>query len=433
MLMVYEPVDAIEVYAWGRQVGALAKGPTSAVYTFAYTPSWRRTGVELDPLNMPLSNRTGRFNFPHLPEGTYKQLPAVIADSLPDTFGGAIVTAALQQQGVSGDSITSLDRLAYLGNRGIGALEYRPSRGPHGRKPTAVHMNEVVAAARQVLSGNIGIDDDQTRAAILNLIQISTSAGGARAKATVWWSPETGDMTTSPSSSRPDLAAWLMKLDGVGDDGNLGPSQNYTRTEYAYSQMAKSAGITMMDTRLLEENERAHFMTARFDRQDGTKQHIATLCALGHLDFKQLATHSYDQYFDVINRLELTQTERRQAFLRMVFNIYAANCDDHTKNFSFLRRENGPWELAPAYDITYAYRPGTNNAQHLMGVNGKFLDIGRNDLLQFADRYQVAGAKDLLSAAADTVDSWTQFAHEAGVDVKQIERIGEALKSMRPV
>lgn len=343
-----------------------------------------------------------------------------------------VVTAALEQQGVPRAAITALDRLAYLSDRGMGALEYRPPRGPRAQKPTAVHLNEVVSAARQVLSGRIGLDDGETRTAISNLVQISTSAGGARAKATVWWSPATGDMTTRPIEARPDLTPWLLKLDGVGKDGDLGTSRDYTRIEYAYSQMAKACGITMMDTRLIEEHGRSHFITARFDRQRGTKQHIASLCALGYVDFRQLATHDYSQYFNVIDRLGLVETAREQAFLRTAFNVYAANCDDHSKNFAFLLTETGQWELAPAYDLTHAFKPGSNNSQHLMSVNGEFLDISRKDLLALADRYEIGNAKHALNKVRDVVAEWPTYAQTAGVAASEIQKVAKSIRTLSP-
>ena len=298
---MYRPVDLIEVRAWGATVGGVSIDPGLGYYVFEYDPKWQARGIELAPLTMPVSQSL--HVFPLLPEATYKRLPAMLADALPDDFGNALIDAWMAREGVPKSAITPLDRLAYLGARGMGALEFRPTRGPRHRKATAVAISRLVVSARNALSGKFD-GDRETEAAITNLIQVGTSAGGARAKAIIAWNPETLEIRSGQLLADPGFDYWLLKLDGVGKDHELGTGGFYGRIEYAYYLMAKATGIEMFESRLLEENDRAHFMTRRFDRQNGSKQHIQTLCAMQHLDFKQRGTHDYNQYFQAIAALK---------------------------------------------------------------------------------------------------------------------------------
>ena len=418
---MYRPVDVIEVRAWGNTVGAVTADPRLGYYVFEYSPKWQARGIELAPLNMPTSQAI--HVFPLLPEATYKRLPALLADALPDDFGNALIDAYMAREGVSREAITPLDRLAYLGARGMGALEFRPTRGPRHRNATAVEISQLVVSARQALSGRFD-GDRETEAAILNLIQVGTSAGGARAKAVIAWNPQTNEIRSGQLPAAPGFDYWLLKLDGVGKDHELGTGGQYGRIEYAYYRMAVAAGITMGESRLLEENGRAHFMTRRFDRQNGSKQHLQTLCAMQHLDYKQRGTHDYNQYFQAINALKLPESARAEGYRRMVFNILAANCDDHTKNLSFLMTEDGQWQLAPAYDVTHAYNPkGEWTYQHLMSVNGKFQGITRADLETVGDRFLVPGYRQIINSMRDTLSRWPEFAAAADLPPRETERI----------
>ena len=425
--MAYVPLDVVEVLAWGRTVGAVALDPRSGFYVFEYDPAWRRGGVELAPTTMPTA--TARHVFPALPPITFHRLPALLADALPDDFGNALTTAYLVNEGVDRGSITPLDRLAYLGNRGTGALEFKPARGPRTRKPTAVALSELVTAARSAVTGGFGSGDGITEA-LSHLIAVGTSAGGARAKAVISWNPETDEVRSGQLAADPGFQQWLVKLDGVGPDLDLGESADYGRIEYAYSNMAQAAGITMTECRLLHEGGRAHFMTRRFDRRpDGTKVHMQTLCALAHLDFRQIGVHDYAELLDLIDRLDLGPDSRAEAFRRMVFNVAAANCDDHTKNVSFLLEPGGRWELSPAYDMTHAHSPtSTWTAQHLMAVNGRRVDITGDDLSVVADRFAVPGSRHIVAHVLAAVDSWSQFARQAGVGGTAADGVGRNIE-----
>ena len=371
---------------------------------------------------MPTGQRNARFVFPELPP-SFNKLPGLLADALPDDFGNALIDAWMAQKGFVKSEITALDRLSYMGKRGMGALEFRPARGSHVESARPLEMKSLVEAARTVLKGDFS-NDSHAQAALANMIRVGTSAGGARAKAVIAWNPESQEMRSGQFDGAPGFEHWLLKFDGVGSDFELGTSKEYGRIEYAYYRMAISAGIEMMPCRLLHENGRSHFMTKRFDRDENMKHHVQSLCALDHLDYKQRATHSYEQLFLAINQLGLGDTARRQAYLRMAFNVMARNCDDHTKNFAFLLRKGYEWELSPAYDVTHAHNPkGDWTAQHLMSVNGHFDDIGREDLLTVADRFGVIDAKQALATVRQAVERWNEFAEEAEINSSERMRV----------
>jgi serine/threonine-protein kinase HipA len=412
------PVAAIEVRAWGERVGAVARDPRLGYYAFEYAPAWKRTGIELAPLTLPLDGPDVVI-FPDLPELTFHRLPGLIADALPDAFGNALIDAWMATHGIAKNEITTLDRLAYMGKRGMGALEFHPERGSHRESSSPLEMQTLVEEARRLIEGNLSVDHE-ARAALENILRVGTSAGGARAKAVIAWNPQTNVIRSGQFDAAPGFEHWLMKFDGVGIDAELGTGGDYGRIEYAYYLMARQAGIEMAASRLLEENGRAHFMTRRFDRQivNGRtiKHHVQTLCGMDHLDFRQRGAHTYAQLFLAITRLKLGDDALDQAFRRMCFNIMVRNCDDHTKNFAFLLKQGGTWELSPAYDITHAHNPkGEWTYQHLMSVNGKFNDITRDDLLEEGDRFMVRKPKALVSDVRDAIENWQAHAEQAGL------------------
>ncbi|MFA6902060.1 MAG: type II toxin-antitoxin system HipA family toxin [Gallionellaceae bacterium] len=417
----------IEVRIWGRRVGAVAPDPRLGCYVFAYEPAWRQTGIELAPLTMPLADTSPTFAFPSLAEPSYHRLPGLLADALPDDFGNALIDAWMARKGMDKSAVTTLDRLAYMGKRGMGALEFKPARGAHRESVEPLQMQALVEAARKVIHGDLS-GDVHAQAALANIIRVGTSAGGARAKAVVTWNPQTQEIRSGQFEAAEGFEHWVLKFDGMGKDLELGDSADYGRIEYAYHLMANAAGIHMSACRLLEENGRAHFMTHRFDREvrEGItlKHHVQTLCAIDHLDYKQRATHAYAQLFMVIAKLKLGDEANTEAFRRMVFNVMAKNCDDHTKNFAFRLKQGGAWELAPAYDLTHAHNPkGEWTYQHLMSVNGKFSNITRADLLQEADRFGVRRPLDLIADVKAALDNWPGFAAEAGLGAKTVEAI----------
>jgi len=422
---MYKPVHAVEVRIWGKTAGAVALDPKLGYYAFEYDPGFATSGIELAPLAMPLTQAREPFVFADLSELTFKRLPALLADALPDEFGNNLIDAWMAGRGVAKSQVTPLDRLAYMGKRGMGALEFRPARGTTSVRSTAIKLSRLIESARSAVHGEIG-SDRLAKAALAQIIQVGTSAGGARAKAAIAWNPTTDEIRSGQFDVEPGFEHWLLKFDGMGVDWELGGSQDYGRIEYAYFLMARAAGIAMSPSRLLEEGGRAHFMTQRFDRDGNKKHHLQTLCAIAHMDYKQKASHDYNQLFLTIKRILPGYRSLEEAFRRMAFNVMAANCDDHTKNVSFLLREGKEWELAPAYDVTHAHNPqGEWTSQHLMAVNGNFSDISRNDLLAVADRFGIGTAPQVLKQVREAVSSWPDFAVKAGLGLSEMRRILE--------
>jgi serine/threonine-protein kinase HipA len=310
----------------------------------------------------------------------------------------------------------------------MGALQFKPARGPGTQHAIALELSELVETARKAMQGDLD-GDDHAQAALRQIIEVGTSAGGARAKAVIAWNPTTNEIRSGQLAVPEGFEHWLLKFDGMGKDFELGASQDYGRIEYAYHLMARSAGIRMNDCRLLEENGRAHFMTRRFDREGrNVRHHVQTLCAIAHLDYKKKGTNSYAQLFDTLVRLNLPYEDKEEAFRRMVFNVMARNCDDHTKNFSFRLREGFMWELAPAYDVTFAHNPqGEWTSQHLMSVNGKFKGFTESDLLTEADRFAIGTGARVIQKVRKSVLDWPTFAAKARVRAGESDRIGALL------
>jgi len=416
--MPFTHVEVIEVRMFGRIVGAVAPDSRGRpYYAFEYAPSWLRSGYSISPLNLPLNS--GVFIYENLAESTWHRLPAAIADALPDRFGNSLIDAKMAEMGVTADEITALDRLAYTSDRAMGALEFRPSRYL-GKEPDILDFAQLISAAREAVHGNVS-NDNTAKQALRQLLSVGTSAGGARAKAVVNLDPATGAISSGQRPAK-GKESWLLKFDGVGDGLFLGASEEYCRIEYAYSLMAKAAGIQMTETRLFHENSRAHFMIKRFDRADPAsgdltdKIHMQSLCAMGHIDYDLIHTNQYDSLFAIIRRLGLSEESLTEAFRRMAFNYLAVNCDDHTKNFAFLMDRQGKWSLAPAFDVTFAYN--SKNMwlkEHLMGFDGKFANVSSQDLLSFADRHEVPYARKSLNEVKRAVAMWPDFAKQAGL------------------
>jgi serine/threonine-protein kinase HipA len=427
----YTPVDRVEVFLWGQRIGVVALDPAYGFYAFRYTPEFRHSGIEPAPLQMPIA-ADQTFLFTDLPVETYRRLPALLSDALPDDFGNALINRWMADRGISTEDITALDRLAYMSNRAMGALQFKPARGPATKTSAAIHMSKLVNEARNAVAGTIE-DDDHAHAALRGIMEVGTSAGGARAKAVIAWNPQTNEIRTGQLAAPEGFEPWLLKFDGMGRDKDLGASQDYGRIEYAYHLMAVDGGIRMSECRLLTENGRAHFMTRRFDRAHGdVRHHIQSLCGMSHLDYKKKGTNSYAQLFDTVSRLRLPYEDKEEAFRRMVFNVMARNCDDHTKNFSFRLRQGGAWELAPAYDVTFAYSPSSEwTHQHLMSVNGKFKDFTEEDLLAVADRFAIGTGAIVIEKVRSAIKGWRSYADKAGLSAGQVQHIEPLLLPLR--
>lgn len=423
-------IELIMVKAWGSLVGAVALDPQRNHYAFQYDPAWARKGTELAPRMMPVRDPQA-FLFTNLNEETFHRLPGMLADAMPDHFGNALINAYMTQRGIAPESVTALDRLAYMGKRGMGALEFQPARGTRKDKDATLEMQGLVEAARQAVQGEISTDK-RASSALSDLIRVGTSAGGARAKAVIAWNPGTREIRSGQFEVGPGFEHWLLKFDGIEDEA-LGSSKGYGRIEYAFHLMARAAGIEMSDCGLLEENGRAHFMTRRFDRDGNLKHHVQTLCGMEHLDFKQARVHAYEQAFACIQGLGMGPDAIDQMFLRMAFNIMGRNCDDHTKNLSFILKHGGEWALAPAYDVTFAYKSDSPwVSQHQMSVNQKFDGITREDLKVVADRFGVRRPNTLLGNVLAAVKAFDQFATQAKVPKKAMEAILGQLVLLNP-
>lgn len=419
----FRHVDVIEVRIWDQRIGAVAADAQAGAYVFEYDEAWLALGVELAPLTMPTQGAGSSFVFPLLARETYKGLPGMLSDALPDRFGNQLIDAWMAQHGYSPEQITTLDRLAYMGKRAMGALEFRPSRGGTAASSTPLQMATLVEAARRAVQGTLS-DDDASATALNGIISVGTSAGGARAKAVLGWNPGSQALISGQFDLPEGYEHWLLKFDGMGADQQLGPSQQYGRIEYAYSLMAGAAGVTMTPCQLLQENGRAHFMTRRFDRDGNRKIHVQSLCAMRHMDYNLRNTHAYESLFLTALDLGLGDAAMTQLFTRMAFNVAARNHDDHSKNFAFLLSRGGRWQLAPAFDVTFAYDPASLwLSQHLMSVNGRTDGITRQDALAVADRFSIPGAKLALERVNAAVADWRQHADSAGVGSAEADRI----------
>lgn len=423
-----------EVRLWGTTVGAAALAEGEDVASFEYDPGFARAGIELSPLVMPV--RAGRvYRFPALPARSFRGLPGLIADSLPDRFGHSLIDAWLAERGRPPGSLTALERLCYVGTRGMGALEYAPALGPRATRAERLHIDALVELASEVLGDRAALSASfagtRRSRAMAEILRVGTSAGGARAKAVVVWNPDTGEVRSGQSDAPPGFAHWLLKFDGVRgnrDKEALADPQGFCAVEYAYSLMARAAGITMPPTRLLTEGGRRHFMARRFDRTDaGAKLHMQTLGALCHLDYNDPLAHAYEEAFAAIRALGLPGTDSEEQYRRMVFNVVARNQDDHVKNIAFVMDRAGTWSLSPAYDITYAYNPdGLWTARHQMSLNGRRDGFTMDDL-RAAGRAAslVRGRADAIHAQVrDAVARWPGFAQEAGVEPEHVRAVG---------
>lgn len=424
------------VKIWGETAGAIAWDANQELGFFEYDENFISKNWDLAPLKMPIQSELTVFSFPQLRPArnsefnTFKGLPGLLADSLPDNYGNQLINLWLAQQGRPADSMNPVEQLCFIGSRGMGALEFEPQRLKKTQRTVKIEIDQLVESAAKMLNQRAEFKTQlsEKEKAIKQLISIGTSAGGARPKAVIAYHPKTGEVRSGQSKVPNGFEHWLIKLDGVSDV-QLGDSQGYGRVEMAYYLMAKAAGIKMMPSQLLEENGRAHFMTQRFDREQGNvKHHIQTFCAMQHFDFNEMNSFSYEQLFQTMRELKLTYLEAEEMFRRMVFNVLARNCDDHTKNFSFRLKQNERWELSPAYDICHAYRPESIwVSQHALSINGKRKNITRNDLLSIAKLATIKKAERIIEEIQTVVNKWPNFAKEAGVDSKKKKAIEQSL------
>jgi serine/threonine-protein kinase HipA len=414
-------------------VGALASADRG-LCVFEYAHAWINRGFSISPVHLPLTDQ--KFVFPGLPGETYKGLPGAFTDSLPDDFGNATINAWLASEGRDAESFTSLERLHYTGKRGMGALEYLPALEftPSTSSPLAI--DSLVAMAQEVLDQRRGLGGNPKREAeqsLAAIFQVGTSAGGARPKAVVGVNADRSEIRSGQLDLPEGFEHYLLKFDGTVETGSenetFGDPKGYGRMEYAYFLMAKDAGLDISPCELLEESERAHFMTKRFDRIGNQKIHYQSLCAIDHADYKRPGEYSYEQLLSLMRRLKLPRKDALELFRRMVFNVVARNHDDHTKNFGFLFNRNEGWRLAPAFDIAYSYKPGSSWVNsHQLSINGKGDHFERADLLAVASQNMQSDARSIIDRVVEVVSNWPTYAKKAAVFPKFSKRIQESLR-----
>ncbi|MCR9154088.1 MAG: type II toxin-antitoxin system HipA family toxin [Bacteroidetes bacterium] len=419
---------------WGKRVGAVTWNENDGTASFEYDPDFIETGLDLSPIMMPLGE-SRNYRFPdHRNTTTFKGLPGMLADVLPDKYGNALINQWLVRHNRPANSINPVETLSFIGERAMGALEFEPIVPKVKSQSLKLEMNDLIDITSKILSGRQDLltklqpDEEKALQAIL---KIGTSAGGARAKALIAFNKETEEIRSGQANAPKGFEHYLIKFDGIEDE-QFGTSSGYGRVEMAYYKMALDAGIEMMESDLLEENGRAHFMTKRFDRVHGKgKIHVQSFCALRHYDFKDIDIYSYEDLFETMRLLVLPYPQAEQLFRRMVFNVIARNCDDHTKNFAFTMDKNGEWSLSPAFDLCHAYRPSSTwVSQHCLSLNGKRNNIERSDLLEVAKKMNIKKASEIIDQVDQVIGRWKEYADEQKVDPDLRDAIDSTLVRM---
>ncbi len=420
---------------WGKKVGAVSWDEDRRFATFEFDENFIREGIDLSPIIIPLSNlaRGNRiYSFSSLPEITYKGLPGLLADSLPDRYGNRLIDEWLAMQGRSEKDFSSVDRLCYIGKRGMGALEYEPAILGKEDRSKLINIEELAELARYVLDERKKLKPGSyiSKSDALNeIIRVGTSAGGARAKAVIAINDKTGKVRSGQVDVPKGFEHWILKFDGIKDDRSGEPA-GYGRIEYAYYKMAKDMGINMEECKLIEENGRAHFMTKRFDRKPGNERiHMQTLCAIAHFDYNDSNSYSYEQLFQIMRKMRLPHTDAVEMYKRAVFNVVGKNLDDHTKNISFLLRKGSFWGLSPAYDLIYNHNPeGKWTRRHQMSVNGKRENISYKDLIALGNENNIKSSKEIIEQVIEVMSNWKKYAADTGVEKIRIKEIDKNLE-----
>lgn len=418
-----------EVYLWGTRIGYVVQENYNSIARFNYDEKFLKSGIEIAPIMMPLANRV--YSFPNLSVETFKGLPGLLADSLPDKFGTKLIERYLSDSGRDISTFSSIEKLCYVGQRGMGALEYVPANKDIDISNMTVDIDALTKLASDILTERKKLRIDRNESVMSQLIKVGTSAGGARAKAVIAWNEGTDDIMSGQIEAGKGYGYWLLKFDGIEnnkDKGEKADDPEYTRIEYAYYMMAKDAGIDMSECRLYQENGRHHFMTKRFDRDEitGNKLHMQSLGAIAHYDFNEPGAHSYEQATHIMYQLGLKQQEIEKLYRRMVFNVIARNQDDHVKNISFLMDRQGRWSLSPAYDVTYAYdRSNLWLARHQMSINGKTENYNLDDILMSGKQMNISRAKalNIIEEVESSVSQWKKFSEQAKIREEVFQEI----------
>jgi serine/threonine-protein kinase HipA len=425
-----------QIKVFNKKVGAVAYDKSKGIALFEFEESFLKTDLDLSPIKMPIKNAKGKiFSFAELSKSnTFKGMPGLLADVLPDKYGNALINNWLTKNGRPTGSLDPVETLCFIGKRGMGALEFNPVNPPTANNSTKVEIGSMVQIAQDILSErktfatNLSAEEEK---AMADILKIGTSAGGARAKAIIAYNPLTKEVKSGQTDAPAGFSHWLIKFDGV-DDEQFGASNGYGRVEMAYHKMAIDCEIEMMECRLFEENGRAHFMTRRFDRPtENTKLHIQTFCAIQHYDFNEVGLYSYEQLFETMRKLNLPYPQHEQLYRRMLLNVMGRNCDDHSKNFAFIMNENGTWKLSPAYDVCHAYRPASPwVSKQSLSVNGKRENISKDDLLAVAKLLSIKKAAKIFTQISEVVNKWGNYGDEQKVPTKLRDAIKNTLISV---
>ena len=425
----------VSMKIWGKDVGAAIWDSNKQVAIFEFSREFIKQEIDLAPIMMPLESAAmGKriYSFPHLNPETFKKLPGLLSDSLPDKFGNTLIDLWLSRNGRSPNDFTPIERLTYVGSRAMGALEFYPSLLKENEKVEDIQLEELIAIASEIMnkkeSLNTSFTTNKTKA-LEQIITVGTSAGGMRPKAVIAINKIDKRIVSGNLELDENYEHWLLKFDGV-QDNELGDPQGYGKIEYAYYLLAKECGIEMSESKLLNESGRSHFMTKRFDRVGGNKVHMQTLSGIGHYDFNNIGSTSYEQLFQIMRKLKLSKNQLKQMYKRMVFNVIARNQDDHTKNIAFILPEKGEWGLSPAYDVTYSYNPivGRNTNMHQMSVNGKRDNITKNDLLKIATDNTIKKANEIIDEVIYSVSNWEKTAKELDIEKTKIAKISKNIR-----
>ena len=413
-------IQTAYVNIWNQRVGAVAWDEQNGTASFEYAPEFVQTGLELSPIIMPAeASRIYRF-IDHRNTSTFKGLPGLLADVLPDKYGNTLINQWLVKNNRPANSINPVETLCFIGQRAMGALEFEPAIPEDKGQSIRLEMNELIDITSKILSGRqeflTNLQPEQEKS-LQTILKIGTSAGGARAKALIAFNKETQEIRSGQANVPRGFEHYLIKFDGIEDE-QFGTSKGYGRVEMAYYKMAVDAGIEMMESELLVENGRAHFMTKRFDRLNGAnKVHVQSFCALRHYDFNDISLYAYEDLFETMRLLVLPYPQAEQLYRRMVFNVIAKNCDDHTKNFAFTMDQSGEWSLSPAFDVCYAYRPSSSwVSQHCLSVNGKRKNIEKADLLEVARKMNIKNANEIIDQIDQVISRWKHYANDQKVD-----------------
>ncbi len=429
-------VDAAEIKIWGEFAGAVRWDESQNLGYFQYDPNFIQKGWDLSPIKLPIAQGSQIYSFPELRKGrnetedSFKGLPGLLSDSLPDKYGNKLINIWLAQQGRQENSMNPVEKLCFIGTRGMGALEFEPAQLKTGIRSFSLELDSLIEVAKKILHEreafltNLKKDEEK---AMMQILKIGTSAGGARPKAVIAYNPGTKEVRSGQGNVAKGFEHWLLKLDGVSGE-QFGESSGWGRVEYAYYLMAKDCEIEMSECQLLEENGRAHFMTKRFDREGNTKHHIQSLCGIQHYDFNDMFGYSYEQVFQTMRLLRLSYPEAEQMFRRMVFNVLATNYDDHTKNFSFILKKNENWRLSPAYDLCFSFDP-TNHwvSNQTLSINGKRRKITKEDLMTIAKDNNIKKGEIIIDEINSVIKSWKIYASQAEVRSDLKKRINDNL------